>query len=323
MKLFEELEQKRVDRKHIQLLYKFAALQGSVIKGEKPIRGEKGSNGCKPDIFVDGNHRLHGLVRGIYVPKHDKFALSILLTEKDTNYGKELAYFSSGNWRVSYKPPRDKLAVRDVQALRRCFDSEVPIGVLRNIKKGVNEVLGLGEIIDVRHSIFSIVPFQPRETVVAELDKLVSQHIKQQIRRKDYSAPDIETTVIARTGQKWFRQKLLQIYGGRCAFCGFNVEDFLIAAHVVPYIEDRDNRLNPQNGILLCRLCDLAFEKGYLRLQEDWCIIKSHELVRRASSNVAVSSWLSNVKQKIEPRLPDHGPKPKFLRERDKKLLKH
>lgn len=145
------------------VLRKFAALTGEEISGEKEIRGEKGSARCPPDDFVQEWHRLHGLVRGIYVPRQDPFALSILLTEKDTNFGRELAYFAPDSWRVSYKPPIDRRAAPDIVALKNCMNNRIPIGVIHNERKGVNRILGLGLVIDFDGSLFTVVPYRLSE----------------------------------------------------------------------------------------------------------------------------------------------------------------
>jgi len=313
-----QLREKGVAEKHIRVLLKFATMQGEILKGRNPIKGT-GPGGCEHDVFVDEPHRLHDLIRGIYVPKNDSFALSIMLTEKDTNYGKELTYFSPTNWRVAYRPPTDKRAKRDTVALKKCFDSNVPIGILRNVKKSVNEILGLGKIIDMQEGSFSIVPFQLSGAFsLEEAVDITDKYVNQKIERKDYSAPDAETTVLARVGQSWFRRTLISIYGGMCAFCGFDIEEFLIASHIIPYSKERENRLNPRNGILLCRMCDYAFENGYLLVTPALKIIKTKELVGRSKNNAAVASWISTIKEIVEPKKRNYGPLPDFIEKRNK-----
>lgn len=52
-----------------------------------------------------------------------------------------------------------------------------------------------------------------------------------------------------RRGQQAFRQKLIDIYRGRCAVSGCTVRDVLEAAHIKPYLGQNED--NPQNGLLL------------------------------------------------------------------------
>jgi hypothetical protein len=55
--------------------------------------------------------------------------------------------------------------------------------------------------------------------------------------------------IVLRRGQRAFRTRLLQIYGGRCAITKCSVEVILEAAHVTPYLGPDTNKAG--NGILL------------------------------------------------------------------------
>jgi putative restriction endonuclease len=69
--------------------------------------------------------------------------------------------------------------------------------------------------------------------------------------------------------QDRFRKRLTKIYGGRCALCDTRHENLLVASHIVPWAEDAKNRLNPQNGILLCRTHDAALESGLIHISPE------------------------------------------------------
>jgi len=306
---------KKADDKHVKILSKYMTLQGEILKGREPIKG-KDSRGHKPDQFVNEHYRMHDLIRGIYAPKKDKFALSIMLKDRG-RYGKEITYFGPQNWAITYHPPQDKRGIHDIEALKNCLHSNVPIGILRNIKKSTNEVLGLGKIIDVQNNTFSIVPFETSEQDKKDAEKLVDNYLDNKISQEDYSAPDIPTTAFARRGQRKFRKKLLLIYGRSCAFCGFDFEEFLIASHVVPYADDALNRLNPRNGLLLCRMCDVAFERGFLKITSTLKIIKVG-LLKNANTNSAVNSWLLTLKPSIAIADEKYKPLSRYIRKRNK-----
>jgi predicted restriction endonuclease len=57
--------------------------------------------------------------------------------------------------------------------------------------------------------------------------------------------------------------------------------------------EDPQNAMNPSDGILLCKLCDIAFERGDISLQENLQIVISEKL--KNSKNNTVKSWLSEI----------------------------
>lgn len=72
--------------------------------------------------------------------------------------------------------------------------------------------------------------------------------------------------VKTRTVQSVFRNGLLRKTPHVCPVCGFEYEDFLIASHIKPYAKCTDtyDAMNPNNGILLCPVCDKLFESANL-----------------------------------------------------------
>ena len=70
--------------------------------------------------------------------------------------------------------------------------------------------------------------------------------------------------VKTRTVQGEFRSGLLLKTPHRCPVCGFSYEDFLIASHIRPYAKCTDtyDAMNPNNGLLLCPVCDKLFENS-------------------------------------------------------------
>ena len=69
-----------------------------------------------------------------------------------------------------------------------------------------------------------------------------------------------------RAFQSRFRQILLRVYDYQCVLCETNLESLLVASHIVPWSTDRRNRLNPRNGLLLCRTHDGLFDSGIIRI---------------------------------------------------------
>jgi hypothetical protein len=68
--------------------------------------------------------------------------------------------------------------------------------------------------------------------------------------------------IVRRQGQPAFRQGLLELYSGACAFSGCNVEEILDAAHIIPYGGPDTN--HPQNGLLLRTDLHALFDFGLL-----------------------------------------------------------
>jgi predicted restriction endonuclease len=96
----------------------------------------------------------------------------------------------------------------------------------------------------------------------------------------DYAGGTRATLVETRLKQSFFRRAVLSSYGGRCCISGLSVPQLLTASHIVPWAEDRRNRLNPSNGLCLSALHDRAFDQGLLTVLPDMTIKLSKRLAK-------------------------------------------
>jgi len=77
-----------------------------------------------------------------------------------------------------------------------------------------------------------------------------------------------ETIIKSRIGQSAFKKVLLTIEK-KCRLCGVKDERFLIASHIKPWSEsDNRERLDVNNGLLLCPNHDALFDKRYISFDE-------------------------------------------------------
>lgn len=77
---------------------------------------------------------------------------------------------------------------------------------------------------------------------------------------------DTEKDVIAkaRIGQGVFRDRLI-IKDSCCRICGLSNKNFLVASHIKPWIKSNNKeKLDENNGLLLCPNHDALFDKGYI-----------------------------------------------------------
>jgi putative restriction endonuclease len=95
---------------------------------------------------------------------------------------------------------------------------------------------------------------------------------------------DVQTVTNRRVGQSFFRNVVLESYQQRCCISGIDNRAFLVASHIVPWRDDKQNRLNPQNGLCLSSLHDKAFDQGLLTLDEDLRVVLSSQLKKSAAS---------------------------------------
>jgi putative restriction endonuclease len=77
----------------------------------------------------------------------------------------------------------------------------------------------------------------------------------------EYKLREVKT----RINQNVFRQIVIANYSGKCAITGIDIQDLLVASHIVPWSKNEKERLNPENGICLSALYDKAYDKGYIK----------------------------------------------------------
>ncbi len=155
-----------------------------------------------------------------------------------------------------------------------------------------------------------------------KLEKFVENRVKYEMKKENFHSTGLPGMMIVRQKQMEFRNYLLKEYR-KCVFCGFELKEYMIGAHIVPYsimrITDAENSMNPTNGLLLCRLCDVAFEHGSITVADDFGIeVEDHLIEQRAPT---IKSWIAHIRPEIrigvDARYP---PDPRYLR-RKRELL--
>lgn len=81
--------------------------------------------------------------------------------------------------------------------------------------------------------------------------------------------------------QELFRQVMLRTYRSRCAVCAFPIVEALDAAHLKQWSAcSRRERLDPANGLLLCRNHHALFDAGLLAIGGDGRLCVNRNKVR-------------------------------------------
>lgn len=83
----------------------------------------------------------------------------------------------------------------------------------------------------------------------------------------------VEVSSKARVGQQYFRKMVLANYGNKCCVTGMNVPEILRASHILPWADNVQNRMNPENGLCLSATYDAAFDKHLISFDEKYRII--------------------------------------------------
>jgi len=120
------------------------------------------------------------------------------------------------------------------------------------------------------------------ERIRAQLDNQAPTHDNQQddaiTPTDDFSGETRSQAIQQRIKQSFFRRAVLSSYSHRCCISGLAEPKLLIASHIVPWSQDKANRLNPSNGLCLSALYDRAFDQRLMTFDEDWRVVLSVQL---------------------------------------------
>lgn len=99
------------------------------------------------------------------------------------------------------------------------------------------------------------------------------------IRKRPPEGPtDVIANVKQRRGQEYFRDAVLNNFGGCCGVTQLAIRELLIASHILPWGSHAEERLNVRNGLCLSRLHDTAFDRGLITFDDNLCLVLSKQL---------------------------------------------
>jgi putative restriction endonuclease len=142
-------------------------------------------------------------------------------------------------------------------------------------------------------------------------------------KRPPTGATEITATVKQRRGQDYFRDAVLNNFGGRCGVTQLTIRELLIASHILPWGTHEAERLNVRNGLCLSRLHDAAFDQGLITFDDNLRLLLSPKLKAQLSQRAVAESFGAYANEPL--RLPDDAALPElaFLAEhRTKKFRK-
>ena len=92
----------------------------------------------------------------------------------------------------------------------------------------------------------------------------------------DITKTEKEALIKSRIGQGKFRKSLFEKYDGKCVVTRIDLSKLLIASHIKPWsVSENDERLSPDNGILLSADFDRLFDSGLITFTNDGSIVVS------------------------------------------------
>ena len=105
-----------------------------------------------------------------------------------------------------------------------------------------------------------------------------AQKIEEEISFLNVEGESKKAIINVRVNQGKFRELLINRYN-KCCLCNIKKHELLIASHIKPWVESKPKeKLDVDNGFLMCPNHDKIFDKGYITFDDDGKIIISEEL---------------------------------------------
>jgi hypothetical protein len=103
-----------------------------------------------------------------------------------------------------------------------------------------------------------------------------------------------EIIALARIGHGRFRSDLIRRWNGKCCLTGLDIPELLVASHIFPWISStNEERLDPDNGLLLAAHIDKLFDRGLISFNDDGNILISDLINSNARHILGISEELS------------------------------
>ncbi len=160
-----------------------------------------------------------------------------------------------------------------------------------------------------------------REALIFESERILAEWQSQTLESKfreilvDVQELKGETKlqmVKTRVNQNVFRQLVIGNYESKCALTGIDIPELLVASHIIPWAEDKGQRLNPENGICLSSLYDKAFDQGLIGFTAEGRVLLS-ERIRKTEGKEYYQQYFAHLRN-MKLRAPRrYMPNPQFL----------
>jgi hypothetical protein len=134
------------------------------------------------------------------------------------------------------------------------------------------------------------------------------------IRKRPPNGPsEVVVSVKQRRGQEFFRDAVINNFGGRCGVTQLSIRSLLIASHILPWSLHTKERLNVRNGLCLSRLHDAAFDRGLITFDDNLRLVLSPRLKKELSQRSVAENFGAFAGEALH--LPDDAvlPEAKFI----------
>ena len=164
--------------------------------------------------------------------------------------------------------------------------------------------------------LLDIYRWKPTDAGMTTKTKIVKKGIISEERKKRYKKPDMterKGLVTSRVGQGFYRQQIINKWGGKCPLTDIDISSILIASHIVPWAESNDaERLDVDNGILLSPLFDALFDRYLISFEDDGALLVSSRMSSKHIKNLSLKSY---------PKIPINDGMLQYLHRHRKRFL--
>ena len=122
-----------------------------------------------------------------------------------------------------------------------------------------------------------------------ELEVLPREGVR--LRKRPNGSTEITANVKLRRGQDYFRDAVLNNFGGVCGITRLAVRELLIASHILPWGTHEAERLNVRNGLSLSRLHDAAFDRGLIAFDDSLRLLLSPKIKAEFPQRAVVENF--------------------------------
>ncbi len=133
--------------------------------------------------------------------------------------------------------------------------------------------------------------------------KLIEEIVKNEESFEHLDGKERAQIVNVRVNQRDFRQRILASYNHKCCITGIDIPDLLIASHIIPWAKNKEERLNPRNGLCLNAIHDRAFDRGLITIANDFTIKLSDAILSKRKDESLQKYFFAYENKKII--LPD------------------
>ncbi|WP_342051584.1 MULTISPECIES: HNH endonuclease [unclassified Cupriavidus] len=124
------------------------------------------------------------------------------------------------------------------------------------------------------------------------IEEFESKLVDQKPSKRKLTETTREAIVKARVGQGLFRADLLRMWNSQCSLTGLSNPDLLIASHIHAWtLSDNDQRIDPDNGLLLAPHVDRLFDRGLISFNDNGELLISPSLTQKDRERLALDRY--------------------------------